>query len=144
MGTVFVRLPDSTATYFSRGGVLFLWVVPACCLAAGSDEGLRSALLFSALSSMAEIPALFSQRPIVLRHQKAALYHPFIEALALTLVDIPITFSTSIIFAVILYFLVGLQQSAQQFLCVRLKFFLRVFPAYSSFSVASFICSSSR
>jgi ATP-binding cassette subfamily G (WHITE) protein 2 (SNQ2) len=41
---------------------------------------------------MAEIPALFGQRPIVERHQKLALYHPFIEGLALTLVDLPITF----------------------------------------------------
>jgi ATP-binding cassette subfamily G (WHITE) protein 2 (SNQ2) len=41
---------------------------------------------------MAEIPALFSQRPIVERHEKSAMYHPFIEALALTVVDLPITF----------------------------------------------------
>ena len=67
---------------------------------------------------MAEIPALYSQRPIILRHQKAALYHPFIEALAMTLVDIPISFTISIIFAIIIYFIVGLQQSAQQFLFV--------------------------
>jgi ATP-binding cassette subfamily G (WHITE) protein 2 (SNQ2) len=61
---------------------------------------------------MAEIPALFAQRPIVLRHKKAALYHPFVEALALTLVDIPITFSTTVVFGVVLYFMVGLQRSA--------------------------------
>jgi ATP-binding cassette, subfamily G (WHITE), member 2, SNQ2 len=98
MGTVFLKIPDSTSAYFSRGGVLFF------------------ALLFSALSSMAEIPALYAQRPIVLRHQKAALYHPFIEAVALTLVDIPIAFVTLIVFGVIIYFLVGLQKSAGQFL----------------------------
>jgi ATP-binding cassette subfamily G (WHITE) protein 2 (SNQ2) len=51
-----------------------------------------SSLLFAALSTMAEIPTLFGQRPIVERHQKSAMYHPFIEAVALTLVDIPITF----------------------------------------------------
>lgn len=65
---------------------------------------------------MAEIPALFAQRPIVIKHYKAAMYHPFIEAAALTLVDIPITFISLILFCVILYFLVGLQQSAGQFL----------------------------
>lgn len=69
---------------------------------------------------MAEIPALFAQRPIVLRHQKAAMYHPFIEAAALTLVDIPITLVTLLIFAAILYEAVKLQQSASQFLCVSL------------------------
>lgn len=64
---------------------------------------------------MAEIPALYSQRPIVNRHHKAAMYHPFIEALALTLVDIPMTLVIQAIFAVIVYFLVGLQRTAQQF-----------------------------
>lgn len=76
-----------------------------------ADE-LHSALLFAALTTMAEIPALYAQRPIVLRHKNAALYHPFVEALALTLVDIPITFLTSLVFGIILYFMVGLQRSA--------------------------------
>lgn len=39
---------------------------------------------------MAEIPALFSQRDIVIKHYKAAMYHPFVEAAALTIVDLPI------------------------------------------------------
>ena len=76
----------------------------------------RSALLFAALTAMAEIPALFDQRPIVLRHSKAAMYHPFVDALAYSLVDMPIAFFTVLIFAIILYFLVGLQKSAGQFL----------------------------
>ncbi|KAI0043049.1 hypothetical protein FA95DRAFT_1631947 [Auriscalpium vulgare] len=96
-GTVFYNLKESTSEYFSRGGVLFF------------------ALLFAALSSMAEIPALFGQRPIVIRHAKAAMYHPFIEATALTVVDIPITFITIMIFSVVLYLLVHLQRTASQF-----------------------------
>jgi ATP-binding cassette subfamily G (WHITE) protein 2 (SNQ2) len=64
---------------------------------------------------MAEIPALYSQRPIVERHRKGALYHPFIEAVALTFVDLVPSFLTLVIFSVILYFLVGLQTSAAQF-----------------------------
>jgi ABC-2 type transporter. len=75
-----------------------------------------SALLFSALASMAELPSLFSHRPIVVRHQTWALYHPFVEAVALTLVDLPITFLISIVFSTVLYELVQLQQSAGQFL----------------------------
>ena len=43
------------------------------------------------------------------------MYHPFTEAMALTLVDIPITLVTLMLFAVILYFLVQLQQTAGQF-----------------------------
>ncbi|OAX36454.1 pleiotropic drug resistance ABC transporter [Rhizopogon vinicolor AM-OR11-026] len=105
MGTVFLKLPDATSGYFSRGGILFF------------------ALFFGAISAMAEIPALFAQRPIVLRHHKAAMYYPFIEALAHTVVDIPITFTIQAVFCVILYFLVGLQRTASQFFI----FFLVVF-----------------
>lgn len=75
-----------------------------------------SSLFFSAITSVAEIPSLFSQRPIVLRHQKAALHYPFIQSLAHTIVDIPVTLIAQLVFAVILYFLVGLQRSASQFL----------------------------
>ena len=70
---------------------------------------------------MAEIPALFNQRPIVLRHLKAAMYHPFIEAIAITVVDIPITLLSMLIFCVVLYFLVGLQSTAGQFLWVSIN-----------------------
>ncbi|KAI5121205.1 hypothetical protein M0805_006006 [Coniferiporia weirii] len=105
MGTIFLKLANSTSAYFSRGGVLFF------------------ALLFGALSAMAEIPALFAQRPIVLRHYKSAMYHPFTESIALTLVDIPISFVTLVIFAIILYFLVGLQRSASQFFIFLLIIF---------------------
>ncbi|KAI0298342.1 ABC-2 type transporter-domain-containing protein [Multifurca ochricompacta] len=104
-GSVFFRLKHDTSDYFSRGGILFF------------------ALLWAALSSMSEIPALFVQRPIVLKHAKFAMYHPFIEAAALTIVDVPITFFTIMIFSLILYFMVGLQASASQFF----TFFLYIF-----------------
>jgi ATP-binding cassette subfamily G (WHITE) protein 2 (SNQ2) len=50
------------------------------------------------------------------RHNKAALYHSFIKAVVLTLKDIPITFCTTAVFAILLYFIVGLQRTASQFL----------------------------
>ena len=48
------------------------------------------------------------------------MYHPMVEALALTLVDVPFTLATMILFTIIVYFIVGLQVSAAQFLCVIL------------------------
>ncbi|PPQ86500.1 hypothetical protein CVT25_008244 [Psilocybe cyanescens] len=105
IGSVYLNSAEATSAYFSRGGVLFF------------------ALLFSALATMAEIPSLYSQRPIVLRHQKAALYHPFVEALALTLVDVPISLVTSLVFSLILYFMVGLQRTASQFFIFLLFLF---------------------
>ena len=98
MGTVFLRLDNNTVSFFPKGGVLFF------------------AMMFAALSTMSEIPALFAQRPIVHRQSRAAMYHPFVEALALTLVDVPISFITQIIFGVLIYFLVGLSATAGQFL----------------------------
>ena len=65
---------------------------------------------------MAEIPTLYAHRPVILRHQKAAMYHPFIEAAAMTLVDIPITLATLTIYCIVLYFLAGLQATGGQFL----------------------------
>ncbi|KAF8955831.1 pleiotropic drug resistance ABC transporter [Flammula alnicola] len=97
VGTVFLNSPSTTAGFFPRSGVLYF------------------ALLFSALMSMSEIPSLFSQRPIVLRHRQWGMYHPFIEPVAHTVVDIPVTFTFMIIFGIIVYFLVGLQRTAGQF-----------------------------
>ncbi|KAJ3555176.1 hypothetical protein NP233_g12270 [Leucocoprinus birnbaumii] len=90
-------MTDATNGYFSRGGVLFFSVFAPT------------------LFSMSEIPSLFAQRPIVLRHAQAAMYHPFVEALALTLVDIPLTLITISLFIIVIYFVSGLQTSAWQF-----------------------------
>jgi ATP-binding cassette subfamily G (WHITE) protein 2 (SNQ2) len=46
------------------------------------------------------------------------MYHPLVEALAMTLVDIPITLLTTLPYGIILYFLIGLQSTAGQFLFV--------------------------
>ncbi|KIY48466.1 hypothetical protein FISHEDRAFT_73662 [Fistulina hepatica ATCC 64428] len=96
VGTAFYQLPKRTSDFFSRGGALF-W-----------------ALLFPALATMTEIPGLFFQRPIVRRQANWAWYHPFIDSLALTVVDIPITFMTMVVWTAILYFLPGFQISAGQ------------------------------
>lgn len=55
VGSTFYNSPQSTAAFFSRAGVLFF------------------AILFAALTALAEIPGLYFQRRIVRRHQKAAM-----------------------------------------------------------------------
>ncbi|KAF5344805.1 hypothetical protein D9758_014417 [Tetrapyrgos nigripes] len=97
LGTVFYNSPESTDAYFSRAGAIFYTV------------------LFLTLSAMSEIPILFSQRPIVIRQYRSALYLPFLEALSQTLVDIPISFFTTLVYSIIIYFMVGLQTTAAQF-----------------------------
>ena len=123
IGSVYLNLPVATSAYFSRGGVLFF------------------AVFFGALTAMAEIPALYAQRPIVSRHQKAAFYHPFVESLALTIVDIPITFVAQGLFDIILYFMTGLQRDASKFfifllitviMTLTMKAFFRALAAITS------------
>lgn len=91
------------------------------------------------MMSMSEIPALFSQRPIVLRHRNWGLYHPFIEAVALTVVDIPLTFVSTVVFGGLIYLLVGLQKSAAQFLCVLVQSLLLLCPSLISFNSTFFV-----
>jgi ATP-binding cassette subfamily G (WHITE) protein 2 (SNQ2) len=86
---------------------------------------------------MSEIPALFAQRPIVERHKKAAMYHPFVEGLAMTLVDVPVTFATMVLYTIILYFLVQLQQTAGQFLLSSRFNSLGYFSDYFILTIAS-------
>ncbi|KIJ64910.1 hypothetical protein HYDPIDRAFT_132105 [Hydnomerulius pinastri MD-312] len=97
LGTTYLELSTNTSDFYSRGGVIFF------------------AVFLPGLFAMSEIPSLFAQRPIIQRQKKLAMYHPFVEAIALTLVDIPVTFFIVTIFSIILYFLVGLQRSAGQF-----------------------------
>jgi ATP-binding cassette subfamily G (WHITE) protein 2 (SNQ2) len=112
VGSVFVNSPDATSAFFARGGVLFLYAHLFPPYRDFLLTTIISSLLFTALTAMAEISALFGQRAIVNRHKNAALYHPFVEALALTLVDVPITAVTTVLYGVVVYFMVGLQRSA--------------------------------
>ncbi|KAL6306522.1 pleiotropic drug resistance ABC transporter [Sparassis latifolia] len=105
VGTSYLRLKQNTEAFFSRESVIFF------------------AYVWAGLSTMAEIPTSFAQRPIVLRQSRAALYRPFVESLALTLVDIPITFVTMVLFSFTLYFLVGFQQTAGQAMVFMLYLF---------------------
>ena len=79
-------------------------------------EFINSSILFGAVQVMAEIPLQYTQRKIIQRQQRSAMYHPFTDALAFTLVDFPVTFFIFLLFSVVLYELVQLQQSAAQFL----------------------------
>jgi len=116
IGTLFLRVPNTTASFFSRGGILFLFVPSLLSTSSLLTLSLYSTILFAGFSSLTEIPTLYAHRPLVLRHQKAAMYHPFIEAAAMTLVDIPITLVTLTVYSILVYFIVGLQESAGQFL----------------------------
>jgi ATP-binding cassette subfamily G (WHITE) protein 2 (PDR) len=97
IGSIFYDTPNNTASFFQKGGVLFF------------------AVLLNALIAISEINNLYSQRPIVEKQASYAFYHPFTEALAGIVMDIPVKFMIAVCFNVILYFLAGLKREASAF-----------------------------
>ncbi|OAP58970.1 hypothetical protein AYL99_06267 [Fonsecaea erecta] len=106
MGSMFYNVPDSTSGFFSKGGALFF------------------AILFNSLQTMAEIGALYVQRPIIQRQNSYAMYHPFLDALATLVVEYPYKVVNVTIFDIILYFLVGLKQKPSAFFVLWLTTYL--------------------
>ncbi|CZR53514.1 probable ABC1 transport protein [Phialocephala subalpina] len=97
IGSIFYGTRHDTASFFQKGGVLFF------------------AVLLNALISISEINTLYSQRPIVEKQASYAFYHPFTEALAGIVADIPVKFMIATCFNIILYFLSGLRREPSQF-----------------------------
>lgn len=109
VGSIFFGAPDDTSTFFSKGSVLFL------------------AILFNALTAIAEINSLYAQRPIVEKHASYAFYHPFAEAMAGIVSDIPVKFVQAVFFNIILYFMSGLRREAAQFFLYFLITYISTF-----------------
>ncbi|KAL9123282.1 MAG: hypothetical protein Q9187_000154 [Circinaria calcarea] len=97
IGSVFYNLQPDTNSFYSRGALLFF------------------AVLLNAFSSALEILTLYAQRPIVEKHSRYALYHPFAEAVASMLCDLPYKFTNAILFNVTLYFLTNLRRTPGAF-----------------------------
>jgi ATP-binding cassette, subfamily G (WHITE), member 2, PDR len=97
IGSIFYGTPQSTGAFFAKGSVLFF------------------AVLLNALIAITEINGLYDQRPIVEKHVSFAFYHPFAEALAGIVSDIPVKFLIATCFNIILYFLSGLRYEAGPF-----------------------------
>ena len=72
------------------------------------------AILLNALISITEINALYEQRPIIEKQASYAFYHPWTEAMAGVVSDIPVKFMIAVCFNIILYFLAGLRTEPSQ------------------------------
>ncbi|KAI1635230.1 ABC-2 type transporter-domain-containing protein [Biscogniauxia mediterranea] len=68
------------------------------------------AILFNALSSALEIFSLYEQRPIVEKHSRYALYHPFSEAISSIICELPCKILSSIAFNIPIYFMGNLRR----------------------------------
>ncbi|KAK9463806.1 ABC-2 type transporter-domain-containing protein [Lipomyces oligophaga] len=97
ISSVFYNLPSTTATFYSRGALLFF------------------SILFNAFSSALEIMSLYAQRPIVEKQSRYAFYHPFTEAVASMVCDMPLKILVCIAFNLTLYFMSNLRREPGAF-----------------------------
>ncbi|KAF9064956.1 putative ABC multidrug transporter [Rhodocollybia butyracea] len=97
ISSIFFNLPSDTSSFYSRGALLF-W-----------------AILMNAFSSVLEILTLYEQRPIVEKHTRMALYHPFTEAVSAMICDLPAKIITAISFNLVLYFMTNLRRTPAHF-----------------------------
>ncbi|KAL2158180.1 hypothetical protein VTH06DRAFT_4748 [Thermothelomyces fergusii] len=97
IGSIFYGNPDATAGFDGKGSVLFM------------------AILLNALTAISEIESLYGQRPIVEKHASYAFYHPWTEAAAGIVADLPVKFAAAVVFNLIVYFLAGLRRTPAQF-----------------------------
>ncbi|KAK6360775.1 hypothetical protein TWF730_006897 [Orbilia blumenaviensis] len=97
IASLFVNLPQTTASLYPRGVVLFMMI------------------LLNAFSSLIEIISLYAKRAIVEKHNRYALYHPSAEALSSFVMDLPYKITNGLITNIILYFITGLRREAGPF-----------------------------
>jgi ABC-type multidrug transport system permease subunit len=97
IGSVFYNTPDTSSYFFQKGAVCYF------------------AVLMNALLTINEIMQLYSQRPIVEKQCGYAFVHPFTEALASIIVDLPIKIVRISIFSIVLYFMANLRREPAQF-----------------------------
>ncbi|CAD6447910.1 2b14fb00-ce0e-429e-bb1a-8dca1da3a900-CDS [Sclerotinia trifoliorum] len=58
---------------------------------------------------------IWAQRLIVEKHNRYAFYHPFTEAVAAILCDLPVKVGTNVTFHATLYFMTNLRRTASAF-----------------------------
>lgn len=97
-GSLFYNASETSAGLFMKSGALFF------------------ALLFNSLMSMSEVTDSFSGRPVLLKQSKTfAFFHPAAFCVAQIAADIPVILFQVSTFSLVLYFMVGLKQTAGAF-----------------------------
>ncbi|KAJ9110634.1 hypothetical protein QFC19_001463 [Naganishia cerealis] len=98
MGSLFYQIPENSQGLFLIGGTVFFSTV------------------YHTLVAMNEVEATFKGRPVLAKQKSFAFFHPLAFVLAQIVGDIPVLFVQVVLFAVILYFMTGLQATAGSFL----------------------------
>ncbi|KAF9890684.1 hypothetical protein FE257_005550 [Aspergillus nanangensis] len=97
IGSMFYNSPNNSNAFFQKGAIVFF------------------AVLMNALITMNEIMLLYTQRPIVEKQAAYAFVHPFTEALASIIVDLPAKLLRCTAFSIVLYFMTNLRREPAQF-----------------------------
>ncbi|KAK8129110.1 abc transporter cdr4 [Apiospora sp. TS-2023a] len=97
VGSVFYNLSDTVDSMDKRSVLIFF------------------SLMICAFSPAFEVLTMWAQRPIVEKHDRYALYHPYVEGIASILSDLPAKLVTSIGFHATLYFMTNLRRTASAF-----------------------------
>lgn len=97
IGSLFYNMQGTTGTFYGRTAMVFF------------------ALLFNAFHAQTEIFALYATRPVTMKHNDYAFYHPAVEALSAVIIELPNTVLSSVSFNIILYFLANLRREPGNF-----------------------------
>ncbi len=97
LSTLYLNLPDTTGSSFSKGGLCFI------------------ALLFNAFQAFSELPGVMLGRPIVNKHKAYAFHRPSALWIGQVFVDQAFAVTQILLFCIIVYFLTNLYRSAGAF-----------------------------
>jgi ATP-binding cassette subfamily G (WHITE) protein 2 (SNQ2) len=96
-GSLFYNAPMTSAGLFLKSGAIFF------------------SLLYPALIALSEVTDSFTGRPVLAKHKSFALHHPAAFVFAQIATDVPILLFQITQFSLILYFMVGLRNTAEAF-----------------------------
>ena len=97
LGTVWYKLPQTSAGAFTRGGLLFI------------------SLLFNAFQAFSELANTMIGRPIVNKHKAYTFHRPSALWIAQIIVDLAFSAAQIMLFSIIVYFMCGLVRDAGAF-----------------------------
>ncbi|KAH8589598.1 ATP-binding cassette transporter [Bisporella sp. PMI_857] len=96
-GSIYFQLPQTSSGAFTRGGVIFI------------------TLLYNAFTAFVELPTTMFGRPVLMKHKSFGFHCPSALYFGQILFDIPMAAAQILLFSIIVYFMAGLQTTAQGF-----------------------------
>eukprot|EP01114_Cavostelium_apophysatum_P016393 TRINITY_DN464_c0_g2_i1.p1 TRINITY_DN464_c0_g2~~TRINITY_DN464_c0_g2_i1.p1 ORF type:complete len:1450 (+),score=441.85 TRINITY_DN464_c0_g2_i1:26-4351(+) len=96
-GSSYYHMPLTAVGGYTRGGAIF------------------GALLFNSMLTQSELFGVFIGRTVISKQKSFAFYHPGLLAFSQTLLDIPIQALQTLLFSAVVYWMYGLDNTAEKF-----------------------------